>query len=47
MTSVSASLYGRTNVGLYNVKNIKFRLLKTIKLDVFMLYVVDIHPVEG
>ena len=41
---VSSSPRGHKNVGLYKVKNIKFRLLNTIHLDVFMLYLDVAHP---
>jgi hypothetical protein len=47
--NVSSSPYGRGKVGLYKViKQIKFKLFKTIKVGVYMLsYVVDTHPAES
>jgi len=47
IADVSRSPCGNKNVFLYTAKKqIKFSLLKTIKLDVFMLlHVVFIHPV--
>jgi hypothetical protein len=41
--NVSRFTYGREKDGLYKLKQIKFKLLKTIKEGVFMLYIIDTH----